>query len=198
MNLLIADLKVAFREPCCPVCHLRRDSEGRYLFSLLWEYVNDANIRVKLVRSLGFCHQHAWQLQETEQRIWGDGLGTGIIYEDLIQRVHAALQNSSNNCHVPSGLLPRGRCRVCEIGEGSEQTYITWLLHACENTEFRGQYRDSDGLCLPHLRQALTLDEEGTDTAKLFVIESAIEKMKMLSSLQWVNFLVGRHGPKKV
>lgn len=86
MDLIAVDLKIAFREAGCPVCRLRYDSEARYIFSILYEYVNDPGVRERLLRSLGFCHTHAWQMQETEQENWGGGLGTGIIYEHLSSR----------------------------------------------------------------------------------------------------------------
>jgi hypothetical protein len=42
---------------------------------------------VHLVRGLGLCPRHAWDLQATEQEHWSDGMGTDIIYEDLVDRI---------------------------------------------------------------------------------------------------------------
>jgi len=196
MDLLIVSLKVAFRQPGCPICRLRRESERRYLFGFLWENVNDAGVRVKLVNSLGFCRRHAWQLQAMEERVWGDGLGTAIVYEDLVRRAHAALQNSTNHNRVPSGLRPRAQCRVCEIGENTEQSYVTWLLRGCKDAEFRKWYRSSDGVCLPHLRHVFAVDGEQTRAAKSFLIETAVEKLHAGPAMGWMEFLVGRRGPE--
>jgi hypothetical protein len=87
MDLISLEVKLACREPGCPVCYLRLRSERRYLYNFLWENVNDAGIRGKLIRSWGFCHTHAWQIQEMEETIWHDGMGTAIVYEDLARRV---------------------------------------------------------------------------------------------------------------
>ncbi len=93
MDLLTLELKLAFRETGCPICRLRHKAAQRYIHSILWENVNDADTRVYLVRALGFCHIHAWQFQKMEEAVWADGLGTGIIYEDLTGRALAGLES---------------------------------------------------------------------------------------------------------
>jgi len=87
MGLITLSLKLAFREPGCPVCRLRQESTDRYLFGLLYEYVNDGSTRFHFVRGIGFCHQHAWALQAMERRHWQKGMKEGILYEDLAARV---------------------------------------------------------------------------------------------------------------
>lgn len=91
MNLTTIALENAFREPGCPLCHLRRRSEQRYLFGLLYENVNDGGTRANLVNSMGMCPAHAWALQAIELENWHDGLGTSIIYRDLASRVLSTL-----------------------------------------------------------------------------------------------------------
>lgn len=94
MSLISISLQIAFREPGCPVCRIRQETERRYLFHLMYEGVNDGMTRMHLIRSLGLCPEHAWALQATEQEWWHDGLGIGIIYEDLARRVHNILSAS--------------------------------------------------------------------------------------------------------
>lgn len=93
MDLITLGLRLAFREPGCPICRLRQESERRYLFNLLYENVNDAATRLHLVHSQGFCPEHAWGLQAIEQQKWSDGMGTGIIYEDLTGRLLGILSD---------------------------------------------------------------------------------------------------------
>lgn len=87
MDLISLGLVLAFREPGCPICRLRTETVERYLFNLLYENVNDGTTRLHLVRSQGFCANHAWRLQAIEHSNWHDGMGVGIIYEDLTSRV---------------------------------------------------------------------------------------------------------------
>lgn len=87
MDFITLHLKLAFKQPGCPVCRLRQETETRYLYNLLYENVNDGSTRLYLVRGLGFCPHHTWLLQAIEQQHWGDGMGVGILYEDLAERV---------------------------------------------------------------------------------------------------------------
>jgi hypothetical protein len=91
VDFIFLQLKLALREPGCPICWLMRDVERRFLFYVLYENVNDRTTRTHLVRSLGFCPHHAWAMQAVEQERWQDGMGTGAIYEDLTGRVLATL-----------------------------------------------------------------------------------------------------------
>ncbi|NOZ05025.1 MAG: hypothetical protein GXP41_01555 [Chloroflexi bacterium] len=217
MGLIKLDLKLAFQEEGCPVCRLRHQSEQRYIYNLLWENVTDGGIRAMLVRSLGFCHAHSWQLQETEQKQWNDGLGTGIIYEDLTERALAGLKaytqevsrsparnmaprwwkrlrrlwpsqphgahdsGPANNDFLPASLVPRGPCRVCELGDRTEATYLSWLLRSLSDDDFQEAYRTSDGLCLPHLRQALALARDENPDTLPTLTEIAEEKTRRLA-----------------
>jgi hypothetical protein len=61
--------------------------EERYLYNLLYENVCDGTTRLYWARGLGFCPPHAWLLQAIEQQNWNDGMGVGILYEDLTERV---------------------------------------------------------------------------------------------------------------
>lgn len=76
-------LKLALQKPGCPICRLRQEAEDRYLFNLLYENVTDGITRMHLVHAMGLCPEHSWMLQATEFCHWHDGLGVGIIYEDL-------------------------------------------------------------------------------------------------------------------
>jgi hypothetical protein len=93
VDITLVYLKRALEEPGCPICRLIHETEARYLFYLLYESVNDGTTRAHLVRSLGLCPRHAWDMQATEQERWNDGMGTGIIYEDLTARLFGCLSD---------------------------------------------------------------------------------------------------------
>jgi hypothetical protein len=208
MDIITLYLKLAFREPGCPICRVKHNAERRYLFNLLYENVNDVTTRVHLARGLGLCPRHTWDLQATEQHHWSDGMGTGIIYEDLTGKILNILSGYLAQSPSPlrtvvarqaghlfgldrlrewlecrgwlsrrlaqrltpppparsllTRLSPTGGCRVCEITDQSEETYLEWLARLSADAEFRSWYVASDGLCLPHLRRALAYakDEE--------------------------------------
>ncbi len=201
-DILDVFLRVAFREPGCPVCRLVRHAESRYVFQVLYEYVNDGEERAVLAASHGFCRRHAWELVQLEMADWGTGMGTAILYEDFVGRVLATLrdhlpslsaspQSRTERFHrawakfrrsLPAGRLaeklrPLAPCRACQRGEMNAQYNLERLIRNLAEPEFVERYRESDGLCLPHLRQALAMAD---DRAASVLVAVAIEKLEAL------------------
>ncbi len=210
MDILTFNLVNAFHQEAeCPVCYLKRIYEARYIFTLLWENVNDGDTRVRFVTALGFCRKHAWQLAETERDRFGGGLGTGILYQDLTHRAQQGLaelrqrenllarlswlergrqrarqwlrRNSVERYIIrfPSALVAQTECRVCQIGRETEASYVNGLGKACVDEEFRERYRASVGLCLPHLRAVLEATND--QPTRIFLIETAEAKLETLA-----------------
>lgn len=107
IDLFTADLKGACRLPGCPVCRLGEEGGRRYLFSLLWEYINDSGYRDKFLASRGYCRAHAWQLFELERTEFGDTMGAGTLYLHLAQVAEEELQARLNQ--APEGRTRRWR-----------------------------------------------------------------------------------------
>lgn len=92
-SLLSVDLRLALKEPGCPICRLRADAELRYIRSLLWEFVNDPLTRSRFIASLGYCREHTWQVGLLEKEKFGSSLGTAILYEHLTRVVSGRLKD---------------------------------------------------------------------------------------------------------
>jgi len=163
----------ACREPGCPVCRLEQRSVERYLDSQFYESVNSPAWRDRLRASLGFCHEHAWLA--ADQRL-GDALGFAIIYRDVVNSVLTRLQDgvpprSSRRSmtllrripeqvrniveRVLHALTPQKHCPACQHRSEMTRINISELVRELEEPEMADSLRASDGLCLPHLRQAL-------------------------------------------
>lgn len=203
-SILSLDLKLAFKEPGCPLCRTRADSEVRYIRALLWEFVNDPVTRARFIASLGYCSEHTWQAGLLEQEKFGSTLGTAILYEHLSRVVSGRLAAYSLRLGwsrrpwwkrllyvlwpwsarrlTPNELCPPTACRVCEIGECSERTHIEWLVRglAAREDDFREAYSASDGLCLRHLRQALSLSTRETEAGARCLVETARQRIDAL------------------
>jgi hypothetical protein len=166
----VFELSDACRKPGCPVCCLSHASPERYLEALFYEYVNDPETRKRLVKSLGFCREHADLLLET--RI-ADVLGASIIYENIVRDV---LRNLPNAAIAPvSGLTreqtrpfkklinssPRsGHCIACEHEETAAERVLNELGKSIIEEKIRSALGGSDGLCFPHLAQLLERIDE--------------------------------------
>jgi hypothetical protein len=184
MNRTISfyDLRDGLAQPGCVVCRLKARSTEHYLDSLLWESVNDPGVRHDVRKARGFCQEHAWQLVRPSA-----SLGVAIIHRDVLhsvladlegaryraspllslQRAHEALdadQPSAATAELVSRLGPQAPCPACEQAEEMETIYLDTLIKALVGQQgFLAAYESSDGLCLPHLRQALArLRDEAT------------------------------------
>lgn len=91
MELARINLREALAQPGCPACRLRECWESEYLQMLLADYVTDGTTRLALVRSMGLCPRHAWDLQAAAQQQWRDGLKVAILYESVGLNVYRIL-----------------------------------------------------------------------------------------------------------
>lgn len=170
------DLRDTLTQPGCPVCRLKADSTDRFLDSLLWESVNDPDRRQKIRQARGFCHKHTWRLVRP-----GASLGVAIITRDVLQsvleaigsatfralsfwslrRAHEAIslkQPTTATAELVAQLEPQTRCTACAWAEKMEGIYLMTLLsNLLGEDDLLAAYEASDGLCLPHFRQALIL-----------------------------------------
>jgi len=162
------DLHDAMAQPGCPVCRLKADAVDRSIDILLWENVNDPGARQNIRQARGFCHQHAWQLIQG-----GASSGSVIIMRDVVQNVLAVLENArlepagpaqffrrtqpAATAELAADLAPQVPCPICVQAEAVESALIATLVEGLpgENGLLEA-YRASEGLCLPHLRQALS------------------------------------------
>lgn len=164
------DLRDACAEPGCPVCRLTLAAVARAIDAVDDEFVNDPDVRAKIERTWGFCNTHAQQwLRE------GHVLGVAIAYESVLARVRPDVEKAraSARSGLVSGLAarlgrrragkscdllhPDGRCPLCRERDETERLLIRTLEEGLAESadDFRAAFRQSDGLCLPHLRLAL-------------------------------------------
>lgn len=172
----IHDLRDALAQPGCAICRLRDGAADDFVKSTLWESVNDPATRDKLRRAQGFCQKHAWSMVR-----YGSSLGAAIITRDLIEeavkalagapyqrlptlslrRAREALNRSEpalSTAELVSRLEPQAPCPACLWAAHMEELYVKDLLHNLLGEEgLLEALGVSDGLCLPHLRQALAL-----------------------------------------
>ena len=161
--------------PGCVVCRLKIEAVDRFLDGLLWECVTDPEKREEIRRARGFCREHTWRLTRP-----GSALGVATITRDVLQSALKAMENSPSRAPSPwslrhvreaivlgrrasgktglvSRLEPQIKCLACEWAEQMEGIYLQSLADNLLGDEgLLAAYKLSDGLCLPHFRQALT------------------------------------------
>ncbi|MGC8837373.1 MAG: DUF6062 family protein [Anaerolineae bacterium] len=173
------DLREALAQPGCALCRLKARTADQVVEALLWEQVNDPGLRRRVRQARGFCHEHAWLLVRQ-----GASLGVAILLHDVLQdlldeteappfqpppplslrRAQEALDRSRPSlatAALVARLEPHGPCPVCRQVEAMEGVYFQTLVEDLLGEDgLLDDFQASDGLCLPHFRQALALVRE--------------------------------------
>jgi len=163
--------------PGCPVCRWSNTSIERQLKGLIFDSVNDVDTRLGIRKSLGFCHEHAWQLPEA-----GDSapLGIAFIYRDVLNTINKSLDKvnhspskasilkskimgssdddtSFKNKSIAKNMVAGAPCPACVRKKEMGDLAITAVVDTLAEQDERmvEALKKSDGLCHPHLRQSL-------------------------------------------
>ena len=166
------ELLQACNKPGCPICRVEQDAVERYLDSLLYESVNDIQVREHLRASLGFCREHA---RLAVEKNLGNALGFAIIYQDVINTVLKQMgsqaelprtrrwstllkripeQVSETVQRVLYALTPQKHCMVCQKRDRSLHIIISSFMESLHDPEMTVALQASNGLCIPHLKKA--------------------------------------------
>lgn len=126
----------------CPLCCYIAEAGDRFLGWFALEAHADADMITRLCGSLGFCAVHT-------RGMLGQPGAAGRMTALYTYLLRAAAR------YVAVGTSPSGPCLSCardaEASDRAQDTLLTGLREA----DLRDRYRDSGGLCLPHLRAAL-------------------------------------------
>jgi len=166
----------ALRAPGCPACELGQVSGERWLRTLFHEFVNDPGVRDRLRAARGFCARHT----ELAAQI-GDHLGLCILQADLLADALGALN-----------ARPRDACPCCAAEREAATRGIAVLLDHLGEPDVSAAYRAGDGLCLPHLRQALS----GGQTAQGVAL-AALEREKLQALVAQCELFIAHYAGRR-
>jgi hypothetical protein len=176
------DLRDALAQPGCAVCRLKADAVDRFLDGLLWESVNDPDRRREIRQARGFCHRHAWSLVRVSASL-GVAIITRDVLQSVLAAMESATFQATSpwsirwtpqrwlqealdpgqpaapswaTAEVVARLEPQATCPACVWAEKMEGVYLSEFVgHLLGQDGLLADYESSDGLCLPHFRQAL-------------------------------------------
>ncbi len=184
-STLYQTLRETLVTPGCPLCRLGTASGRRYLDALLFESVNDPDIRAKLATAFGFCGRHHREMLTFQ----GERLGVAIIERALLSEAltrlggDGALGNMTRRRWPRwGGAEPPGRaasetvCPACAQEVEAEQRLLPVLLKHLEG-DLEGPLREAGGLCWLHLRQAVVAANARTHTLLLTLHRQAWEEL---------------------
>ncbi|MBZ0296558.1 MAG: DUF6062 family protein [Anaerolineae bacterium] len=177
------DLIETFPKPGCAVCSLLLHDVERFVDLLMFEFDNSEEMRAVFSASRGVCGEHGEMLRQNKL---GNVLGTAKLYRASLNEVlhildHAQVESlppsnldrlrgrgaKSNNTPLADQLAPTETCVVCDVMDTYERDYIGIFCQYLGEERFQETFRQSEGLCLPHFRQAL---RQMTDPANAQVL----------------------------
>ncbi len=171
MDLIGVYLREAMDEGC-PVCRILRSYEESQIDTILYEHVNDPEVRKKFQESSGLCTYHAWKtLKKAYSEPLLGPLGVAVIYESILSRYIASLEERKS----PN----EGECFLCELVQQKEKDTIEAFAERIE--ELLPDYENSNSiLCKRHYKMLLQeLNQRDPKTADR-LREIQIKKLKEL------------------
>jgi hypothetical protein len=134
----------------CPLCLMEAKALHSYFDSVLYENVNDPNVRAALGRSKGYCCRHAEKLVA-----FRDGLGTAMLYQDVVRDLHGSLGALGKGGKVVRSRyrvwVDHADCPACRVQQEARARYAGTLLDGLSQDELRAAFESCPGLCVPHL-----------------------------------------------
>ncbi len=200
------EIKDNLAQPGCAFCRTLSQGANQYIGSLLWEMVNDEDIRRNLNLARGYCNQHAWMLERG-----GAALGVTILMEDVLKTVLTVLEKnpvgSSESAFnsilrtidnrqakanpatkkLLAKLEPQERCPVCVNLETGERQMVNTLVNYISGPHsLADAYRTSDGLCLNHFKQALGQAKPGEPLTTLVEAQKAVWQCLQVDLVEFI------------
>lgn len=162
------DLMESLGQSGCPICRLVTRDATRFMDSLLYENVLDLEIMARFRGRRGLCNTHGWQLTTFP----GQQLGVALLFQAALHQVMGQVGQSQNAVSrnlsgrflgrgdgrgpaMADNLDPQAPCVVCEKVAESESRFLKVLVEQLGDARLYAAFQASEGLCLPHFREAL-------------------------------------------
>lgn len=160
-DVLQDELEEALQQQGCALCRISMRGVARTLEHLLYDMVNDPDVRAAVRGALGYCNRHAWQMREMR----GNALGLALLYRDGVLELETQLSTVKPDARTRPDKLrsqaaraakPRTMCPACKHQHEIEARFIHSFWIALRDDAFVGKFAISDGLCRLHVEGALS------------------------------------------
>jgi GTP-binding protein EngB required for normal cell division len=155
----------------CPVCDALSRAAFDFFVALEGSLIKEAQVRNEFASLRGLCNVHTWQFQNVAAP-----QDISVGYVPLVETVASALKeivNDDEPAEAVTHLLPRyENCPACEALSKEQDSQAARFLEYIATPDGQKFYRQSLGLCLPHLRAVLAL-KPSQEIAKFLLNEQA-------------------------
>ena len=133
-DYLTIQLERACREDICPICIFEGESRYTWLWSFLWEHVNDPDARDQFISAGGLCPADLWRAVELARHVIKSSLGVAMVFQHLIKIITRALETGRSSAPWISSSPWRfdlgSGCQACATAESAAGYSATRLLLA--------------------------------------------------------------------
>ena len=133
-DYLTIQLERACREDICPICIFEGESRYTWLWSFLWEHVNDPEARDQFIGAGGLCPADLWRAVELARHVIKSSLGVAMVFQHLIKIITRALETGRSSAPWISSSPWRfdlgSGCQACATAESAAGYSATRLLLA--------------------------------------------------------------------
>lgn len=149
----------------------------------MYEHHGDSHTLAHLRASVGFCAAHTRRLLQRLEAQWV----MPLVYSEVVQAAREGLAP-----HAPG---PTARpCPMCESRNRVEAAFVRALVAALRDARVAEAYGASDGLCFPHLLEAL---RERNDAATVTLVGTFRGRLDpAIDPQQLLDRLAGRDGDR--
>ncbi|WP_171816306.1 DUF6062 family protein [Thermotoga profunda] len=159
------------KDQSCPICKLINESMEKLIDTILYELVNDPQVRSNL-RTMGLCRKHVEIIERYLHHHPELGLlGIAIIYEDILDHKLKTIKQNESDIYSCS-------CYLCNHESQLEEVYTSSFGKILSETDGMILFSQSDSVfCLYHFGKIYRLLN---DTTKDRFKEIQTEKLNYL------------------
>jgi len=160
----------------CPVCNYMEDAVFGFLAKWQYALTYDEKAQRNHALELGFCPVHTWHLAAVAT---SRGLSRGyprlleLIADELLKLIDASVVLRDD---IAALIQSSENCRVCQLLQETEKTYINRLATCLECTEGSDLYSRSHGVCLHHL--SLLISPVHSAEVVRFLLEEKAKRLR--------------------
>ena len=126
-DYLTIQLERACREDICPICIFEGESRYTWLWSFLWEHVNDPEARDQFISAGGLCPADLWRAVELARHVIKSSLGVAMVFQHLIKIITRALETGRSSAPWISSSPWRfdlgSGCQACATAESAARVF---------------------------------------------------------------------------
>jgi hypothetical protein len=185
------ELLGTLKQPGCAICRSVDGAVRQRIDAFLYEQIMIIERRTEIREARGFCSAHGTLLNGV-----GYMLGNAILQQDVLndvlremskyeeasaqrrkmRSIKSFTQGLFNRAGaIVNAIKPKRECVLCEYERDREAMYLRTLINYLHEAEMREAFAASGGLCLPHFRVALGLNEiKNENLPALIEIETEI------------------------